>query len=87
MANTAQARKRARQADVRRERNFSQKSAMRTAIKKLLKAISAGDKTVAQTTYKVVTVLADRAANKNLIPTNRAARIKSRLNQRLKALA
>ncbi|HLD84446.1 MAG TPA: 30S ribosomal protein S20 [Coxiellaceae bacterium] len=87
MANTAQARKRARQANVRREQNFSQKSAIRTAIKKLLKAIAAGDKAAAQTTYKVVTVLADKAANKNLIPANRAARIKSRLNQRLKALA
>lgn len=87
MANTAQARKRAEQANVRRERNFSQKSAIRTTIKKLLKAISAGDKAVAQATYKTVTILADRAANKNLIPANRAARIKSRLNQRLKALA
>lgn len=87
MANTAQARKRAKQAVVRRERNFSQKSAMRTAIKKVLKAVQAGDKAVAQASLKEVTVLADRAVNKNLIHANKASRLKSRLNTRLKAIA
>ena len=85
MANTAQAKKRAKQAVVRRERNFSQKSAMRTAIKKMLKAVQVGDKAVAQTSLKEVTVLADRAVNKKLIHANKAARLKSRLNARLKA--
>ncbi len=87
MANTAQARKRAKQAVVRRERNFSQKSAMRTAIKKVLKAVQTGDKAVAQASFKEVTVLADRAVNKNLIHANKASRLKSRLNTRLKAIA
>ena len=67
MANTAQAKKRAKQALVRRERNFSQKSAMRTAIKKVLKAVQTGDKAVAQASLKEVSVLADRAVNKKLI--------------------
>ena len=87
MANTIQAKKRARQAVVRRERNFGQKSAMRTAIKKTLKAIQTRDKTVAQSSLKEVAVLADRAGNKNLIHANKAARLKSRLNTKLKAIA
>ena len=48
MANTVQARKRARQAIKRRARNFSQRSELRTAIKSVRKAIAAGDKVAAQ---------------------------------------
>lgn len=87
MANTVQAKKRARQAVQRRERNFSQKSSMRTAIKKVLKAVQSGDKATAQSTFKTVTVLVDRAVNKKLIHSNAAARLKSRLNSRVKAIA
>jgi small subunit ribosomal protein S20 len=87
LANTAQAKKRAKQAVVRRERNFSQKSTMRTAIKKVLKAVQSGDKALATTSYKEVAVLADRAVGKNLIHANKAARLKSRLNTKLKAIA
>lgn len=87
MANTVQAKKRARQAVQRRERNFSQKSSMRTAIKKVLKAVQSGDKATAQSTFKSVTVLVDRAVNKKLIHSNAAARLKSRLNCKVKAIA
>jgi len=87
LANTLSAKKRAKQAVVRRERNFSQKSAMRTAIKKVLKATQTGDKAAAQTSFKEVTVLVDRAAGKKLIRANKAARLKSRLNTRVKAIA
>jgi small subunit ribosomal protein S20 len=87
LANTAQAKKRAKQAVVRRERNFSQKSTMRTAIKKVLKAVQSGDKAAASASLKEVTTLADRAVGKNLIHANKASRIKSRLNARLKAIA
>ena len=87
MANTVQAKKRARQAEVRRERNVAQKSTMRTAIKKVLKAVQSTDKTAATEAYKSVVRLADRAVNKKLIKVNRAARLKSRLNDRLKKLA
>ena len=86
MANTASAKKRARQAVVRRERNFSQKSTLRTAIKHVLKAANTNDKTAAQAALKETAVLADRAVNKKLIHANKAARIKSRLNQRVKAI-
>ena len=52
MANTAQARKRARQAEATRQRNASQKSALRTAVKKVKKAIAAGDKAAAAATLQ-----------------------------------
>lgn len=87
MANTAQAKKRAKQAEVRRERNFSQKSAMRTAIKKVLKAVQSGDKALAQSTFQTVSTLVDRAAGKKLIHSNKASRLKSRLNTKLKTIA
>lgn len=87
MANTVSAKKRAKQAEIRRERNVSQKSTMRTAIKKVLRAAQRGDKATATATYKEVVTLADRAVNKNLIHANKAARIKSRLNARVKTIA
>lgn len=86
LANTAQAKKRAKQSEVRRVRNFSQKSTMRTSIKKVIKAVQNGDKAQAQAAFKEVTVLADRAVNKNLVHANKAARIKSRLNAKVKAI-
>lgn len=86
MANTASAKKRAKQAEVRRERNFSQKSAMRTAIKKVLKAVQTGNKAEAQTAFKDVSVIADRAAGKKLIHAKKASRLKSRLNARVKSV-
>ena len=48
MANTAQARKRARQSDKQREHNTSQRSEFRTAVKKVIKAVEAGDKEAAK---------------------------------------
>ena len=87
MANTPSAKKRARQAEVRRQRNFSQKSSLRTALKKVLKAVQSGDKPSAHAAFKEVSVLADRAAGKRLIHANQAARVKSRLNARVKALS
>lgn len=87
LANTVSAKKRAKQAEVRRERNFSQKSTMRTAIKKVLKAVQGGDKAAAAVSFKEVAILADRAVNKNLIHANKASRIKSRLNARVKSIS
>ncbi len=87
MANSPQARKRARQAEKARQHNMAQKSTVRTAIKKVLKAVHAGDKSLAATALQAVVSLIDKAANKKLIHANKAARIKSRLNQKVKALA
>lgn len=85
MANTAQARKRARQADNRREQNIAQRSNMRTQIKKLLKLISGGEKDAAAEQFKTTASALDKAARRGLIHANKAARHKQRLSARLKA--
>jgi small subunit ribosomal protein S20 len=87
MANTAQARKRARQAEVTRQRNASQKSALRTAVKKVKKAIAAGDKTAAGAVFRESQAVIDRIADKRIVHKNLASRTKSRLVQAIKALA
>jgi len=87
LANSAQAKKRARQAENNRQRNVSQRSAMRTTIKKMLASIDAGDAAQAQAEYRTVTSVIDAAASKGLIHKNKAARHKSRLNLKVKALA
>jgi small subunit ribosomal protein S20 len=87
MANTAQARKRARQAEVTRQRNASQKSALRTAVKKVKKAIAAGDKTAASAVFRESQAVIDRIADKRIVHKNLASRTKSRLAQAIKALA
>ena len=87
MANTPQARKRARQNTVRRVRNHAQASSMRTIIKKFVKAINANDSETAKTAYQQAASEIDKAVKKNLHSKNRAARLKSRLNNRLKSLS
>lgn len=86
MANTAQAKKRARQAEVNRARNGSKRSRMRTAIKNTLAAISNNDKEAATSAYKVASPIIDRMSGLGLIHKNKAARHKSRLNAQIKAL-
>ena len=84
MANSAQATKRARQAEQHRQLNASQRSNMRTSIKKVINAIEAGDRDAAQQAYDNATPAIDRAAGKGLIHANKAARHKSRLNQHIR---
>lgn len=86
MANSAQAKKRARQAEDSRQRNASQRSAMRTSVKSLQKAIDAGDKEQATAAYQAAVPVLDRMARKGLIHKNAAARSKSRLNKAVRAL-
>lgn len=86
MANSPQARKRARQNDARRMHNHSMRSHMRTHVKKVIKALRAGDATRAREQYRIAVPLVDRMAGKGLIHKNRAARYKSRLNKRIHAL-
>ena len=87
MANSAQAKKRARQAENHRRLNTSQRSMMRTFIKNVVNAIEAGDKSKAETAYKAVVPVIDKMANKGLIHKNKAARHKSRLNAHVHAMA
>ncbi|MCH7510197.1 MAG: 30S ribosomal protein S20 [Proteobacteria bacterium] len=84
MANIKSAQKRARQNITRRAHNMSQRSSLRTAIKKVVVAIAAGDKEVASAAYKAATPKIDSMADKGIIHKNKAARHKSRLNQHIK---
>lgn len=86
MANSAQARKRARQAEKHRQQNASCRSNMRTYMKKVTKAIATGTKEDASEAFKQAIPVIDRMANQGLIHKNKAARHKSRLNAHIKAL-
>ena len=87
MANSAQARKRARQSEIRRKHNTSLRSALRTAIKKVRKAIGAGDKATAQAVLVASQSVIDRIADKRILHKNAASRNKSRLAQAVKSMA
>ena len=86
MANTAQAKKRARQAEKHRQHNVTLRSMVRTTIKKVVNAIAAGEKVQAEAAYKVSVPSIDSMARKGLISKNKAARHKSRLNARIRVL-
>ena len=86
MANSAQARKRVRQAEKAHGRNASQRSMMRTHLKKVVNAIDAGDKEAAQAAYTAAVPVIDRSAGKGLIHANKAARHKSHLNAQIRAM-
>ncbi|ACE83167.1 30S ribosomal protein S20 [Cellvibrio japonicus] len=87
MANTPQAKKRARQNEKARKHNASMRSMGRTYLKKVLSAIQTGDQAAAQAAYVSAVAVIDRIADKGLIHKNKAARHKSRLNAKLKAMA
>jgi small subunit ribosomal protein S20 len=87
VANSPQARKRARQAEKRRAHNSSLRSLVRTVIKKVTAGISSGDANVAKTAYDNAVPVIDRMADKGIIHKNKAARHKSRLNSQVKALS
>ena len=87
MANTAQAKKRARQAEVHRARNAGQRTELRTRIKKVRTAVVAKDKSAAQTAYREAASVIDRLVGKGLVHKNAAARYKSGLNQQVRTLA
>ena len=87
MANTVQARKRARQAVKQRAHNASLRSELRTAIKKVAKAVLAGNKAAAQVVLNESQSVIDRIADKKIIHKNKAARHKSRLSAAIKAMA
>ncbi len=86
MANSAQARKRARLAEDRRAHNAGRRSMMRTTIRKVIKAIEAKDKAAAEAAYQAMVPVLDRAATRGLVHKNKAARHKSRLSAAIKAL-
>ncbi|GAA6167545.1 30S ribosomal protein S20 [Sessilibacter corallicola] len=87
MANSPQAKKRARQNDKARQHNASLRSMVRTYIKKVNAAIAAGDQEAAKAAYAAAVPVIDRIADKGIIHKNKAARHKSRLNAQVKALS
>lgn len=87
MPNIKSAKKRVRTAESSRQRNKHQMTGMRTCVKNVIKAIEAGDKDLAQSTFtKAVSVL-DVTANKGMIHKNKSARQKSRLNTAVRAMS
>lgn len=87
MANIASARKAARQSEKRRQHNASLRSELRSAIKRVKKAIDAGDKDAARAVLRESTSALDSIADKKIIHKNKAARHKSRLSAAIKAMA
>ena len=87
MANSAQARKRARQSENQRAHNGSLRSTLRTAIKRVRKAVEAGDKSAAQAVFLQSVSVIDRIADKKIVHKNKASRDKSRLSAAIKAMA
>ena len=86
MANSPQAKKRARQAEQSRTHNASLRSMVRTYLKKVLAAIASGDQEAAKTAYVSAVSVIDRMADKGILHKNKAARHKSRLNSKIKAM-
>jgi small subunit ribosomal protein S20 len=87
MANTKQAAKRAKKSIKQRTANVRLRTTLRTAIKKVQKAIAAGDQAAADATLRAETATLDRIASKGIIHKNKAARHKSRLAAQVKGLA
>ena len=86
MANIKSSKKRAKQAVVRNSRNAAQRSMLRTSVKKVLKALEANDAAGAQAAFAIAQPILDRFSARGLIHKNKAARHKSRLLARIKAL-
>ncbi len=86
MANSPQARKRARQAEKRRRHNASQRSMVRTYIKRVNAAIASKDYDSAAAALTTAVPVIDRMAAKGIMHKNKADRHKSRLNAQVAAL-
>jgi small subunit ribosomal protein S20 len=86
VANIASAKKRARQAEKRRQHNASLRSMVRTSIKKVRAAIATGDYDTATAAYQAAIPVIDRMADKGILHKNKAARHKARLNAQVHAL-
>ncbi len=86
MANTKSAEKAARQAEKHRARNIALRSRMRSAVRKVTAAVSSGDKEQALASYRAAVPVIDTLVSKQIIHRNKAARHKSRLTARIRAM-
>ena len=85
MAHSKSAKKRIRQSEDRRLRNRSEKSALRTTLKKFNAAVKSGDPETAASSFKTAQKKLDKTASKGILRKGTANRVKSRLSARLKA--
>ena len=85
MPTTKSAKKRHRQSLERRAFNRATKSAIKTQVRKVREAVTAGDVAKAETELRLAAKKLDRAAVKNVIHANAAARTKSRLQHLIRA--
>jgi small subunit ribosomal protein S20 len=86
MPNIASAKKRLRQSLVRRTRNRSTKSELKTRIRKVLELAKAGDAETTEAEFRTTVKKLDQAAAARIIHPNRASRLKSRISARLKTV-
>ncbi len=86
MANTRSAEKAARQAVKHRTRNIALRSRMRTAVRNVTAAVVGGNKEAAQSSYNQAVPIIDSLVSKQIIHRNKAARHKSRLAARIRAM-
>ncbi len=86
MPSSNSAKKRLRQNIARRARNRSIKSDMRTQCRKVGEAVQAGDAALAETEFRLAARKLDRAGARNIIHRNAAARLKSRMSAKIKAV-
>jgi small subunit ribosomal protein S20 len=86
VANTKSAEKAARQAEKHRERNIALRSRMRTAVRNVVTAVSGGNKEAAKSSYQKAVPVIDSLVSKQIIHRNKAARHKSRLAARIRAM-
>lgn len=86
MANIMSAKKRAELSERSRQSNVAQKSKTKTSIRRVLEAIATGDHAAAMASFRIAQGQIDTIARKGIIHPNKAARTKSRLNTRVKAM-
>ena len=86
MANIASAKKRARQSEKRRQQNASNRSMLRTSLKRVATVAGTRDKKVITEAVNTAIPLVDRMAKKGLIHKNKAARHKHQMNALLRSL-
>jgi small subunit ribosomal protein S20 len=86
VANIKSAEKAARQAEKHRARNVALRSRMRTAVRKVSTAAAGGDKEAARLSYQQAVPVIDSLVSKQIIHRNKAARHKSRLAARIRAM-
>lgn len=87
MANTPQAKKRARQNDARFAVNKMRRSRIRTYLRAVEEAIASGDKVAAAAAFKAAQPEIMRGVTKGIMHKNTASRKVSRLSARVKAVS